>query len=427
MQQLTRIGMVVILLGAGGAVHAQTVMAYRFKEGETLHYLMEQKNSTKISVAGADVVMNVNTTVNLAWQVLKVDQGNASVKIRVMHSKISLESLVGNVNVDSNDKAVPNDPIGQPLGQLNKAIAAMEITATMLPTGELKDVKVSDATVKAMQAIPGADKLGDLAHPDNFKDMISGIVFPTTTVEKGKSWSHKVETNTPAGKISADNLYTAEGTVQRDGATLEKIALTPTIKIEANPKAEMKVKSIKASGHTLFDNKSGRIVESTVKQTKEGTVSVMGLNLNQTTDEVTTLKLLKPGEVKGLVKSIDSIKIDEDKYVEKTVATEQLETIAGVSRSFTVERNFETAISIPGMKDKALVEELKGMVESSLSIAIGKKSTVKETLALDGKETTKVNVVWIERSRAGVATRADGSTVPFLVRVGLRIKLEKAK
>src|SRR5205823_3171851 len=131
----------------------------------------------------------------------------------------------------------------------------------------------------AMRAVPGADKLGDLSHPDNFKDMISGIVFPTESVAKGRSWTHKTESKTPAGKTFAENVYTPEGTVVQDGVTLEKISLKPTIKVEADPNAQMKVKSITANGYTLFDNKAGRVVESSLQQTKKGQVTVMGLTL----------------------------------------------------------------------------------------------------------------------------------------------------
>lgn len=416
------------------ALPAQTVMTYKFKDGDRLLYLLEQKTKSLMSLAGTDIEMKVNVTMTMAWQVLKVDsRGHAQVQIKVTHSKMSMDSLLGIVEVDSKDKDGPGDLAGKMVGQMNKAIAAMEITATMLPTGEMQNLKVSDNTVKAMAAIPGASQLGDLASPDNFKDMISGIVFPTEAITKGKSWSNRSETKSPSGTISADNVYTLEGTVTRDGATLEKIALKPIIKVEGDPKATLKLKGIKATGETLFDNKAGRVVESSLFQSKEGQIKVMGLVLDSLTEEKTTIRLLKQNDAVDSVagNSIVSVKIDEEEYVEKVVAKEPLETLAGVSRTFTVERSYEPQITIPaipgGGADSAVAGELKGKVEAALGITIGKKTPVKEAIALDGKEITKVNVQWVERSRRGIATRSDGSTVAFLVRVGLTFKLEKAK
>src|SRR6266542_4214635 len=107
----TRTVLAILLTASVGSMAlGQTTMAYRFKEGDKLHYLMEQKNTTTMSLAGTDIVLKVNTTVTMSWHVLKVDgKGNASVKVRVTHAKMSMDSLAGNAEVDSNDKALPKD------------------------------------------------------------------------------------------------------------------------------------------------------------------------------------------------------------------------------------------------------------------------------------------------------------------------------
>jgi hypothetical protein len=294
----------------------------------------------------------------------------------------------------------------------------MEITATVLPTGEMKDVKVSEATVKAMRALPSADKLGDLAHPDNFKDMLSGLVFPTGPVTKGKSWTHKTVSQSPEGKITTEQVFTLEETIDK----LDKFSLKPIIKVEADDKAILKVKSIKATGHVLFDNQAGRVVESVISQTKQGKVDVMGLTLDSVSEQTTTNRLKKQSDTS---REFESVKIDETEYVEKTVATEPLETIVGVSRSFTVERTYEPSITLTG--SAVVPDDLKAKVEAATGLTIGKKATLKETITLDGKTVTSVNVQWVERYRRGTAMASDGSSASFLVRVGLRVKLEKAK
>jgi Family of unknown function (DUF6263) len=407
--------------------HAQT-MRFQFKEKDKLAYSIEQKTKSTIELMGAKVDSDINASMTLQWEVLKVDrEGNAQIKVKMTRSKLAMDSIIGRAEVDSESKDAPGDAIGKMLAPMNKAIAAMEITATMLPTGELKDVKVSEATVKAMKAIPGAEQFGDLAHPDNFKDMISNIVFPTEAIAKGKSWKTKTETTSPEGKVKTETVFTLEETIDQDGTKLEKISLKPKIEVEPAPKAMMKVKSVEASGHILFDNKTGQLVESTVSQTKVGKVNAMGLTLDNTSVQTTTIRLTKQTAAEKLAaaKKIESLKIDETEFVEKAAGTELLETIAGVSRSFTVERSYEPSITMTGSATAS--DELKAKVESALSVTLGKKTMLKESVTLDGKEVTKLNAVWVERYRKGTATTVDGSTIEILVKVGMRLKLEKAK
>lgn len=409
----------IVLALAGASAQAQTTLRYQFKEKDRLFYTMEQKTKSTMNLMGAEIVSNLGATTSMFWEVTKIDsQGNAQVRIKVTQSKMSMDSLLGMVEVDSKDKEGPKDAAGRMLAQVNKAIAEMEITATMLPTGEMKDVKVSEATIKAMKALPSADKLGDLAHPDNFKDMLSGLIFPTGPVAKGKSWTHKTVSESPEGKITTDQVFTLEETTDN----LDKISLRPTIKVEPGENTLIKVKSIQAKGHVLFDSKAGRVVESVVNQTKKGKIDVMGLTLDAVSEQTTTIRLKKQSDTS---KEFESVKIDESEYVEKTVATEPLETIAGVARSFTVERSYEPAVTLTGAGE--VPADLKAKVEAATGLTLGKKTLVKETIALDGKEITKINVQWVERYRRGTALASDGSTVAFLVKVGLRIKLEKAK
>ena len=403
------------------------VMRYQFKEKDKLFYTIEQKTKSTAGLMGVDIVSQISANMSMYYEVVKVDSQGAQVKIKFTHSKMTLDSVIGVVEADSRNKEAPNDPAARMLAQVNKAFASMEISATMLPTGELKDVKVSEETVKAMRAIPSADKFGDLGHPDNFKDMLSSLVFPAGPVTKSKSWTRNTMSESPEGKVNTEHVFTLEDTIDQGGVKLEKISLKPKIKVEAKADAAIKVKSIESSGHALFDNKAGRFVESVIQQTKRGQLDVMGIQLDNTSVQTTTIRLSKQGAAEAGVaaKAIDAVKIDESEYVEKVVATEQLETLAGVARSFTVERSFEPGIVLTG--SAAAADELKAKVEATLGVPLGKKAIVKESVTLDGKAITKVNVQWIERYRRATATTLEGSTISFQVRVGLRFKLEAAK
>lgn len=262
------------------AANAQITLRYQFKEGDKTPYVLEQKMKMTTSIMGLDVETKINVSLEMNLTVVEVAKdGAAKVQVKAGNAKVTMEGLP----IETKDLE----------GQMVKALQAMEMTATMLPTGEMKDVKVSDDTIKAMKSLPGADKLGDVLGPDTFKAGMGALVFPTDSVSKGKSWTNKIDAKTPFGKMVTDNTYTYEGSIEKGGTTLEKIAVKPDSKFQGDPNAPIKVtiKSSKGGGHLLFDNKAGRLVESTTDQTTEMQVDAGGLELNQTVQQTTTFRL----------------------------------------------------------------------------------------------------------------------------------------
>jgi hypothetical protein len=278
------------------AANAQTTLRYQFKEGDKLPYTMEQKMKMTMNINNMDIETKMNMSMEMSINVLSVGKdGGAKVQIKMAAAKMSMEGPTGNFTVDSKDKGEPDNEIAKILSGVIKAIATMEMTGNMLTTGEMKDVNVSEETLKAMKNLPGADKLGDFMSPDSFKNLVSNLVFPADAVAKGKTWNHKSEAKSPFGKAITENTYTYEGPVEQDKMTLEKIAVKPDTKIEANPNADIKItiKSNKGSGHILFDNKSGRIYETVTQQTTEMQIAAGGLELGQVIEQTTTFRLKK--------------------------------------------------------------------------------------------------------------------------------------
>ncbi len=297
-----RHGMKIVLLSGlcaavvSSAASAQTTLRYKFKEGEKLQYVIEQKTKGTTSINNMEIDTKMNMSIDMTWNVIAVNRdGSAQMQIKVTRAKMSMDGPTGLIEVDSTQKNEPDDAIGKVFSQVIKATASMEMTGTMLATGEMKDIKVSEETIKAMKNLPGADKLGDILSPDSFKSMVSNLVFPAEAVTKGKTWTNKTDAKTPFGKVVTENTYTYEGAVQKESATLEKISIKPNIKMEPDPKAPIKieVKDTKGSGQILFDNKTGRMIESTVNSTMQMQLSIAGMNLMQTTDQTMTIKLKK--------------------------------------------------------------------------------------------------------------------------------------
>jgi hypothetical protein len=285
-----------ILAACTSAASAQTTLRYQFKEGDKLPYVMEQKMKITMNILGMDVETKMDMALQLSLNVVEVNKdGSVQMQFKVTSAKMNMDGPTGKVEVDSKDQLEPDDPVAKILSQVTKALGAMEMTGQMLPTGETKNVKVSEATVKALQAVPGADKAGDVANAESFKSMLSSIVFPTEAVEKGKTWTNKTESKTKFGQAISENVFTYDGTTEKDGATLQKISLKPNIKIEADPNAEIKikVKDAKGTGHILFDNKIGRLIESTTTQTTQMQINAGGIDIDQRVEQTTTLRQKK--------------------------------------------------------------------------------------------------------------------------------------
>ncbi|MBI3411187.1 MAG: hypothetical protein HY040_22870 [Planctomycetes bacterium] len=279
-----------------GAAQAQVTLRYKFKEGEKLDYVMEQKMKMNQDVAGMKIQTDMNQHMEMSWTVQSVDsKGAAKIKFLFGRIKMALDTPMGKVEIDSNNKEAPDDLIGKMLHPAVSAIAGLEMSVAMDPNGHVGDVNIPEKALAKLKEASGPG-MGDMLTPDSLKKMATqSLVFPNEAVAKGKSWTEKNSMMMPFGKLNADMQFTYHGEEERNGTTLQKISLKPTLKMEADPKAEIavKMKSAEGKGTLYFDNTIGRIVEVALHQTMEMEVEAAGATVNQTIDMSTLLKLKK--------------------------------------------------------------------------------------------------------------------------------------
>jgi hypothetical protein len=172
-------------------------------------------------------------------------------------------------------------------------MGAMELTGSVLPTGEMKDMKVTDEAAKALKQSPDAEKLGMALTADAFKNLIAILVLPKDEVSKSKTWSNKTESKFPTlGKMIVDYACTYEGQIDKDGAKLDKISVTPAVKFEAetNAQGKLEITNVKGGGEILFDAKKGRLVESMLQTRVDVVLIANGENIRQVIDETATIR-----------------------------------------------------------------------------------------------------------------------------------------
>jgi hypothetical protein len=287
----------IVCAAAATPAAAQTTLRYKFKEGDSLNYAMDQKMKMTTSVMGKNIDMNMDQNATMTWKIDSVDsEGNAKITITFGRMKMSMDTPMGKIEVDSQDTDGPDDPIGKALFGVVKAMAGMTVNGKINPLGEVSDVQVPEKVAKQLANLPGAEQMGDMFSPEGLKRMMgqSGLVLPKQAVGKGEKWNHKLDMKLPFGKINAEFNYVYDGPTEKSGRTLEKIGLKPRMSIDPDPNAPfaMKMKSQEGGGHALFDNKAGRLTEVVVNQTMEMELDIMGQTVGQRIVQNVTTRLV---------------------------------------------------------------------------------------------------------------------------------------
>jgi hypothetical protein len=249
------------------------------------------------SVMGKDIEMHINQFMDMNWQVLKVEAGgDAVIKLNFAGMKMTMDGPMGKIEVDSKNPKQLDDPMGKVLGEVVNTLGELEMTFTMDTTGDIKDVKIPEKAKNSIKNLPGGGAMGDMFSDDNLKKMAhGGIVLAKEPVSKGKSWNVKTDMKMPMGKITGDIQFTYEGTVEKEGKKLEKIALKPNLTLEAAPNSpfQMKFKGQDGKGYVYFDNEAGRMVEVSSIQNMEMSIEVNNMNILQKIEQNTVMKLRK--------------------------------------------------------------------------------------------------------------------------------------
>jgi len=208
---------------------------------------------------------------------------------------------LGEVELDSKDTDEPDNPIGQMLIGMVKAMGSMEMTFKVDPTGEMSDVKISEAAVKKFK-MPAIGGLGnDMVGPDSLKGIVQGSVIvplPKDAVGKGKSWSQKTDQKTGMGQVETDTQYTYDSVIEKGGKKLDKILVKPDVKIKPteNAKIQIKLKSNSGKGAVLFDNEACRIVEARSEANMQMEMEAGGMTIDADMKTNTTLRIGAPGQ-----------------------------------------------------------------------------------------------------------------------------------
>jgi hypothetical protein len=303
----SRVGLAILVaslvFGAGRTVSAADTLRWKFQSGETLRYTMVQEQKQGLKAMGQEFKTNLTQTVDLHWSVKSVSpDGAAEMKQTIDRVRMKVDGPGGAFEYDSETGKAPEGPVASLLAPLLKSLVGAEFVLKMNARGELSDIKVPAKLVESLRQANPAATAGGMFSEEGLKNLIgqSSLSLPQDSLDKGKTWSSPTRLPVPMlGTMVMDKTYTYQG-VDPNNAALVKIGLDTKVSLEpaADSNVAVKITSHEGKGDFAFDPRAGRMVTSKVNDKMEMSLSVMGQDLQQSSESVTTMTLAKAGATK---------------------------------------------------------------------------------------------------------------------------------
>jgi hypothetical protein len=292
------------LLGSGSrAGFGAETLRWKFKQGETIRYTMVQETSQEMKAQGQEVKTSLNQTVDLHWNIKSVSaDGVADMTQTIDRVRTKIQGPGEPFEFDSESGKAPEGQIAALLTPLLKSLVGAEFSFKMSGRGELSEIKVPQKLLESLRKAGPAATAGGMFSEEGMKNLISqsSLSLPEEPLEKGKNWTQRSKVPVPMiGTMILDKTYTFEGPMTNDPA-LRRISLDTKVTLEpaADANVAVKIKSQEGKGEFAFDPDKGRIVTSRVNDKLQMSLSIMGQDLDQTTNTLTSMTLAKDGASK---------------------------------------------------------------------------------------------------------------------------------
>ena len=287
------------MAACGRDARAQEILRWKLKAGDVLKYTTEQK--TVMSVKGSMVRERKQTrtqTIQSSWNVKEVaSDGIAEILQRI--DRVSMRVEAPPFMPFEFDSTKPEVEVAEPFeaeSRQLKATIGAEFSFKMRPSGEIADIKISEATLKKLRDALPAEEAGQGGFSEQvLKDMLmqsSPPPFPQSPLEPGKSWSSKpAKVSLPQGSLVMEKVFTFQGPDPKD-PNLKLIGMEGRVTLEAGENVSAKIRTQEGKGSLAFDAGAGRIVSSRSTQRIEMAMSSMGQDIDQTTETTSTMTLV---------------------------------------------------------------------------------------------------------------------------------------
>jgi hypothetical protein len=281
-----------MLLATTATSRAQTTLRYKFKKGDKLQYVLEQKMVTKLSTKTFNAESTANQTIDMTWTVKNADADKATVAVKFERLRFLLADAKEKVTFDSKEGKELEGKVGKAVGPALKATAALEFDMVVDKRGKVEGVKLSEKSAEAVKGLAGTPGSEALAPEELQRTMNQALMpFPAEAIKPGATWKQTLTNKAGFGTVKIDQALEFKGLKERGGKMLAEIAIKPTLSVEAAEKVTVTVKQQQGEGNAYFDPEAGRLNEARASQSVTVNVGFSGQEVSYEMRQSVSMKL----------------------------------------------------------------------------------------------------------------------------------------
>lgn len=295
--------------------HAESPLRWKFKEAETLNYVLERAVDGKITLSGADIEFKLKMIFDTTWKVKSVAaDGAAIVEQSLDRMQVSMDSpLAGNLEYDSENPTKPDSPAWAMLEPMVSGLVGQTLTWKVSPQGKVSNIelprKLADIFAKQGQGNNRQQAFGiggNIFSEAGIKEFIEKSVLPLPEKAPAKdvTWKQSFENTIPRiGIQTAETTFSFAGADTQDGKSVQKISAVTELTFEPadDAAADLEITSQKSAAAVYFDPAAGRVIKS--EGTQSSTLELSGAReLTQESKETTSMRLGKSPAGKAAAK-----------------------------------------------------------------------------------------------------------------------------
>lgn len=303
-------------VGLNAASVSAKALRWKFKPGDKMQYALSNKSINEIDAGGFQLTASIKMIFDLGWTVESVaGDGTASLAQNMDRIQLRLQlppPIDIDFQYDSKSEETPEGQIWERMGPMLEALKGGKFSLKVTPTGEITELKVPEALTKVIEdqkaeAEAGGgggggggffQMLGVGLSEETIKALLSQALcaLPKDDAAAGAGWDYTNATELgPIGTMKTKYKYSAAGTEQVEGKSLDKINATSEVTFEPKEDEDsdvdvfLELADQSGSGSVLFDAAAGRAVSSNFEQkvTMEG--DFMGNEFERTNTQTTVL------------------------------------------------------------------------------------------------------------------------------------------